>query len=613
MWKRIRQAGLRTKILTVSIVFLLLNSLLCGVLCYTYVTRDTLRNYYQSSNDLLSQINTHLNTDMRSISQRVAAISTNSSIYNNLEQALRANDVVAYNALQSQMADVISQFQQGNDYISSLYIYTPLGGFENFTHIKRLEFDFTQSILYTKFQEDPNRYVAWYPAIKSPVFRDPETVIPVIYKVRMGGVYGYYIVSLYQRQIQNYLNNTYSSFDYLFIVDADGKPITDVSDGSDIICDFFEDVDFDGENSISRELDWNGTHYLATHTVMRVNNWRIYALRSERSLTGSLLEFRKLITLVLVLCLVISAVLVTVLVHSLTHPLIKLAELMDHTTQTRDFSTQAAYSGSNEVGTLTDSFNRLLSEINRLIAQLNINIQALEEEKETVQRVQAQKRKAEIKALQAQISPHFLYNTLNAISWQAADQGETEISVLSTALGRFFRISLSRGQEIIELNDEVEQVRSYLQIQKIRYKDILDYSFTVDPSLAHQKMVKLVVQPLVENAIYHGIKPADRQGHIHVSARRCVNECGTELIWITVEDDGLGIPPDKLAELNALLAAGKVDPDSGYGIFNVNERIKLYYGTEYGLMLESAAGRGTRATLVFPAQILEEPDEKTGV
>lgn len=97
-----------------------------------------------------------------------------------------------------------------------------------------------------------------------------------------------------------------------------------------------------------------------------------------------------------------------------------------------------------------------------------------------------------------------------------------------------------------------------------------------------------------ENAILG--KPADRPGHIHVSAQRCVNECGTELIWITVEDDGLGIPPDKLVELNALLAAGKVDPDSGYGIFNVNERIKLYYGAEYGLMLESAAERGTRAT-----------------
>ena len=133
--------------------------------------------------------------------------------------------------------------------------------------------------------------------------------------------------------------------------------------------------------------------------------------------------------------------------------------------------------------------------------------------------------------------------------------------------------------------------------------------FTIDERLQGKRMIKLVVQPLVENAIYHGIKPADRPGVIEVSAALRTNEFGTELIWITVQDNGAGIPPEKLAELNELLAAGQSNPDSGSGIFNVNERIKLYYGMEYGLMLESAQNEWTRATLVFPAQIVEEEEE----
>lgn len=612
MQKRIGRAGLRAKILAACLALLLANSLLAGVLCYTYVTRDTLRNFYQSSNDLLGQINIHLNTEMVNLSKKVAAVNSSSS-YSALYTAVRTNNNSAYAAIMSDMADVITEWQLSDDYISSVYIYTDLGSFENFTHFVRQDFSFPESLLYEKFREEPNRFVAWYPAMQSPVFRDVETVIPVVYKVRMGGAYGYFIVSLYQRVIQNYLDQTYSSYDYLFIVDAEGNPITKVPEDADEICAEFAGVDFGGDLSFSRELDYAGVHYLATYTVMRSNGWQIIGLRSQESLTGSLTRFRSLIIEILICVCLLSGLALTLLVSRITRPLIQLAELMDRTTQTQKFDAQAVYTGRDEIGTLTASFNALLREIKRLIEELNVHIVALQEEKEAVKRIQAQKRKAEIQALQAQINPHFLYNTLNAISWQAADQGEDEISVLATSLGRFFRISLSRGREIIALADEMEQVRSYLQIQQIRYADILTYSIETEEELAGRRMIKLVVQPLVENAIYHGIKPADRPGHIRIRAQLRVNEYGTELIWITVEDDGAGIGPETLSRLNNLLAAGRSDPDAGYGIFNVNERIKLYYGKEYGLMMESRAGCWTRATLVFPAQIVEDPFDQMGV
>lgn len=606
MLERIRAMGLRAKLLSVCLALLVLNSSLAGVLCYTYVTKDTLKNFYQSSNDLLSQINTYLNSEMRDISQRVSAMNSNSS-YSALYTVIRSHDNASYAAILSDMADKITEWQLSDRFISTVYIYTELGVFENFTHIRRQDFSFPDSVLYEKFEADPTLFVAWYPAMQSPVFRDTETVIPVVYKVRMGsgGVYGYYIVSLYQREIQKYLDETYSSYDYLFIVDADGQPITETPADAEAICAAFAGAELEGENGVSLELDYAGTHYLATCTVMRSNGWQIYGLRSQESLTGNLTRFRTWIICILVCVCLLSGVAVTILVRRMTGPLVALAALMDRTTQTKDFDVQAACTSGDEIGRLTGSFNALLREIKTLVEQLNIHIEALKEEKETVKRIQAQKRKAEINALQAQINPHFLYNTLNAISWQAADQGETEISVLATSLGRFFRISLSRGREIITVQEEMDQVRSYLRIQKIRYKDILSDCFEIDEPLLGKQMIKLVVQPLVENAIYHGIKPADRPGTIRVCAKLRTDEYGAEQIWITVEDDGAGIPPDKLAELNELLAAGQSDPDSGYGIFNVNERIKLYYGREYGLMLESVQDAWTRATLVFPAQLLE--------
>ena len=615
MRKRLRSPGLRAKILAACLTLLILNSSLAGVLCYTYVTRDTLKNFYQSSNDLLSQINTYLNNEMRNVSLKVMS-SNSSASYAALYEAVRSGNDAAYAAIMSSMADEISEWQSSDRFVSSIYIYTSLGAFENFTHIKQRDFSFPDSVLYDKFEEEPNLFVAWYPAMNSPIFRDPEAVIPVVYKVRMSGgsggisnVYGYFVISLYQREIQKYLDETYSSYDYLFIVDADGAPITSTPQDAETICAAFDETRLEPGETTSLELNYAGRHYLATSTVMRSNGWRIYALRSQESLTGNLTRFRTLIEIILVGVSLLSGVLVTVLVRRMTGPLIGLAQLMDHTTQVKDFNVQAPCRSGDEIGTLTVSFNSLLREINFLIEQLNIHIEALKDEKETVKQVQTQKRQAELQALQAQINPHFLYNTLNAISWQAAEQGAADISMLSTNLGRFFRLSLSRGREIITVQEELDQVRSYLSIQKYRYEEILSDRIDVDETILNRQMIKLVIQPLVENAIYHGIKPADRPGTVSVRARLCTDEHGTEQIWITVEDDGVGMPADKLAQLNDLLAAGQSDPDSGYGIFNVNQRVKLYYGMEYGLMLESIEGAGTRSTLVIPAQIMEEVED----
>ena len=246
----------------------------------------------------------------------------------------------------------------------------------------------------------------------------------------------------------------------------------------------------------------------------------------------------------------------------------------------------------------------MIEEVQNLINKQKQSIIDLRIERDHVAEVQKQKRKAELKALQAQINPHFLYNTLNAITWQAADQGMDDVSLMASSLGRFFRLSLSKGAEIISLSDEVEHVRSYLNIQSIRYQDKLRYEIDIPEGLLEYKVLKLILQPLVENAIYHGIKEKKCGGLIRITAEegRCEDE-GT--VCLMVWDDGVGIPEDKLTIMNQNLKNGVSGTSESYGICNVNERIRLYYGSSFGLAYESEAGSFTKAILKIPTQYRE--------
>jgi len=209
-------------------------------------------------------------------------------------------------------------------------------------------------------------------------------------------------------------------------------------------------------------------------------------------------------------------------------------------------------------------------------------------------------KKAEMRALQAQINPHFLYNTLDTIIWMAESKKNKQVIEIVSALSKFFRISLSKGKDWITIAEEIEQTRSYLTIQKIRYRDVLDFNIDFDEGVSKNTILKLILQPLVENALYHGIKNKRQGGTIYVRAKmKNDNE-----VLLEVEDDGIGFTDEKLAQLQAELAddSGDIRMESGFGIGNVNKRIRLYYGKQYGLSVRSEYNTGTCVTLVIPAK-----------
>jgi len=252
----------------------------------------------------------------------------------------------------------------------------------------------------------------------------------------------------------------------------------------------------------------------------------------------------------------------------------------------------------NDLQALVTSDN--VDEITELGMSFNIMIGKIRELVDSKVKEQENLKKAELRVLQAQINPHFLYNTLDTIIWMAQSNKNEQVIEIVSALSKFFRISLSKGQDWITVAEEIERTRSYLTIQKMRYRDILDFQIELDPRAADNTILKLILQPLVENALYHGIKNKRQGGTIKVRARP---RNGTE-VELEVEDDGIGFTPDNLARLQAELEddSGDIRMESGFGIGNVNKRIRLYYGRQYGLSVRSEYNTGTCVTLVIPAK-----------
>ena len=217
---------------------------------------------------------------------------------------------------------------------------------------------------------------------------------------------------------------------------------------------------------------------------------------------------------------------------------------------------------------------------------------------EQVRAEQERLRRAEFELLQAQINPHFLYNTLDAIVWSAESKDEEQVIRMTRSLSDFFRASLSKGRDEISLRDELVHVRSYLEIQQIRYQDILTYTIDIDEKYMDCRIPKITLQPLVENALYHGIKNKRGGGAIRLYAQDdAEKENG---FVICVEDNGAGMDEKRLAEVRDGLIKKAPAETEIYGLFNVNERIQLDFGTEYGISIQSEQKTGTKIDVRLP-------------
>lgn len=311
--------------------------------------------------------------------------------------------------------------------------------------------------------------------------------------------------------------------------------------------------------------------------------WRVVGVSYvDELVTSSLWENFWLLALAAVAILLAALVSSIVISRALSRPLKGLSRAMRQFEKNADTFTYAPVGGAREVQELSESFSHMVVKIQHLM--------------ETVRREEINLRKTELKALQAQINPHFLYNTLDSIAWMCEQGRNDEAVQMVNALAQLFRISISRGHELIPIRSELRHAESYLKIQKHRYKNQFSYRFNVDESCLDFLCNKITLQPIIENAIYHGINGLVDEGEIVITLRAD----GSDVVF-TVADNGVGMEEE---QIQAILRKERSD-HTGIGIKNVNDRLKIYFGEGYGITIDSEPDVGTTVTIRMP-QVREE-------
>lgn len=364
---------------------------------------------------------------------------------------------------------------------------------------------------------------------------------------------------------------------HMIIIDENDKLIYSSTD--DCLSSSCESLEWVQEAIIGADYTRiNNNDFYANMNTISGTRWRIVTFVDVNIIGETQTETRTILIAILFTAVVISGIVGTSLTKQITSPLEKLTQHMlkfEHSVENNKIE---GLSGQKEVLILANTYNNMIDEIRDLLDRL------VDEQKA--------KRKSEFIALQTQINPHFLYNTLDSIVW-LSEQGKNEdVIKMVVSLSRFFRISISRGKNIIPIEKELEHAENYLTIQKIRYVEKFSFAFDIDESIYKYSIVKLIIQPVIENAIYHGI--SSDTGEIKIKAYQ-----NQESIIIEVQNSGYGLTEEQITDIYRKI---KTDSNESVGLRNVYQRLKLYYGDEADMIISSELDEYTNVKIIIPKQ-----------
>ena len=434
----------------------------------------------------------------------------------------------------------------------------------------------------------------WIPMVGNifQVMPDKTANVPYIYIVRkmkylenIRKEIGISIVQLNYYRLYNTLSRMATGDnEYSILVASNGTIISHTSETSQIGSKL--NADIMGKTHDGNEgyffIDNNKGKELVLYNKYQNLEWFIIQVIPYVNITERSKEIRNFTVIIMLIGLSISMIISVAISKNITNPIISLKDVMDQFGKGK-LMVRANINRNDEIGKLEESFNQMAEEIKSLMNRIE------DEHKRS--------RKLELNIIEYQINPHFLYNTLDSINWMAQKSGQKDIGEMVTTLAKFFRIGLSKGQDFIKLKDELEHARSYLIICKIRYRDCFSYEINIDEKILNYKTIKIVLQPLIENAIKHGIYKDSTEGIIQINGRM-----DQDFIILEVKDNGKGIEYNQLKWLQSGFETGRDDNtiDIGFGLFNVNERIKLNFGAQYGVEIYSRINEGTTVTIKMP-------------
>ncbi|MFD0693352.1 sensor histidine kinase [Paenibacillus sp. GCM10027628] len=417
----------------------------------------------------------------------------------------------------------------------------------------------------------------------------------IIRSVSDGSMIGFIFVGINLDTIRDkYLKHLYDQDHGILIIDVNGNPL--LKAGKEFYQSADEAPSFAKIKSStspgSMVVKEHGEDLLITYSGINENGWQtIYAVPLAL-LTKELSSIKVFVLVLILVCLLLSIPFMMILTSLLTSPIQKLLKSMKRF-QNGHFDERVEIMYKDEIGELSRGYNSMVVNIESLVNDVYL--------------LQLKEKEAELKALQSQINPHFLYNMLDTIFWEAEAAGQSQISEMIINLSRLFRLSLNRGKSFTSVKKEKEFIELYLALQKMRFKELLHYRIDISEEIESDVMLKLILQPFIENALIHGIERKRGGGNLTVTGSR-----SGDLLQFTIEDDGPGM--DESVVRNMLENHNESDvytaqDTSGYGIQNVYARLKHYYKNGFSLNYHSETGKGTRVEISIPA-ISETQEEQ---
>ena len=571
----------RSMQMTISISFTILSvccMCLLGVMLYQQFTRKAENLTVENSRQLLNQTTINLEDYLRNM-RRISDAMYYTVIKNTDigSESLEDSMNLLYEANKDKLVSVacytndgklteaspIATEKPGVDVKSQKWFQDAAGELENFhfstPHVQNL-FD------------DPSYRYYWVVSLSRTVelTRNGNSMLGVL------------LVDMNYSSIEQLLEkaNTDTSGEYVYLMAPDGEIIYHPKQNL-IHMGLYEENNTEaaGYEDTTVKENFHGEKRLITVKTISYTGWKLVSVVPMKSFSMGMTGMRNLVVLLVALTVLAVVILNQMVSARISKPLRRLNDSVKEW-EAGNMNPDIYIGGSMEVEHLGKTLRSTVAQIRQLMDDIVVE--------------QEEKRKSELDALQSQINPHFLYNTLDSIVWMITGERYDDAVFMITQLASLFRISLSKGKTVIKIEDEIKHARNYMNIQKIRYKNSFEVDFQIEEDILDGCIVKLVLQPLLENAIYYGMEFMDGEGEIHVRGYRKDKD-----VYLEVEDNGLGMPEEEAAEL----LNGKERPHkhgSGVGLVNVHSRLKLRFGEAYGLVIHSCPDEGMMVQIHIP-------------
>jgi two-component system, sensor histidine kinase YesM len=585
-YRHINNISIKTKLLVFSLAISIIPLVAVTSLNYFSIAEKMKQSVTYSANQVFDQNKQLLENKISTIWSITVSIASDQDIvqYNLSDHPKEYyDDFLAQNSDYLKLYSYISSFQKYPEIIRAIVYASGRHMFSNENTIFFNMDDINKTDWYQRLIDGKDLLV-WFPYSDNIVTQRGSPVVTALRKIRnldnYSDILGILRIDMPISQIDNIVDtNAITPNSYAFILNSSDQVIysnLDIQPLIDIRLDYNTLRSEYKNSNIWYSMETNYGSYILKCTSIVYTDWIMVMMIPQADLLALSNKTRD----DMILVALITSLIVGILAYLFSYTITRRIRLLGNRMYSLDSNLNDValrVDSQDELGKLHQSFNEMLSRIQTL----------MKEEHRLGQEVKSM----ELKALQAQINPHFLYNTLDLINWRAMNKGVPEISKIVQALAKFYKLGLSRGEDVVLLKNEIEHVRMFITIQNERFNNMLEFEADVQENVMDCKILKLLLQPLVENSIIHGImKKASMKGHIFIKAFE-----ENDSLKIIVEDDGNGMSEEQIGRLLTTSSS-----DEHYGVKNINERIKLQYGPEFSLQYSSAIGKGTTVTISLP-------------